>query len=106
MLRFPQSWLRCGVVLDDDPLTAADARELIREIIAKGNTAFSAHARKEMAKDKLSALDVTNVLRGGTVQPPEHENGSWRYRVQTQIICVCIAFRSRTTLVVVTAWRF
>jgi hypothetical protein len=31
-----------------------------------------------MAKDDPSNVDVTNVLRGGVVEPPEFENGSWR----------------------------
>jgi hypothetical protein len=59
-----------------------------------------------MEKDALSEIDITNVLRGGVVDPAEFETGSWRYRVRTQRIAVVIAFRSEESLVVVTAWRF
>lgn len=58
-----------------------------------------------MARDRVCELDVTNVLRGGTVDPAEFEHGSWRYRVRTHRIAVVIAFRSEISLVVVTAWR-
>ena len=58
-----------------------------------------------MAKDKLQDVDVVNVLRAGLPQPPEMEKGTWRYRFATQRIVVVIAFRSRTELRVVTAWR-
>jgi hypothetical protein len=50
-------------------------------------------------------VDVTNVLRGGVVDPAEFENGSWRHRVRTARIAVIVAFRSETELRVVTAWR-
>jgi hypothetical protein len=59
-----------------------------------------------VAKDDLSNVDVTNVLRGGVVEPPEFENGSWRYRVRTLKIAVIVAFRTESELRVVTAWRF
>jgi hypothetical protein len=59
-----------------------------------------------MAKDALSEVDIANVLRGGVVDPAEFENGSWRYRARTRRIAVVVAFRSKSSLVVVTAWRF
>lgn len=89
----------------DEPLDPPAARALIRSILADGSVRFSRHGLDEMAKDCLSELDVTNVLRGGSVDPAEFEHGSWRYRVRTQRIAVVIAFRSETSLVVVTAWR-
>jgi hypothetical protein len=58
-----------------------------------------------MANDKLDALDVDNVLRGGVVQPGEYEGGTWRYRVSTDRIAVVIAFRAENELIIVTAWR-
>ena len=70
-----------------EPLSPPDARRLIREIL------------------HLTMVDVTNVLRGGVVDPAEFENGSWRYRVRTARIAVIVAFRSETELRVVTAWR-
>jgi len=58
-----------------------------------------------MAKDDLNMVDCVNVLRGGVVEQPEFEHGTWRYRVRTNRIVVVAAFRSATVLTVVTAWR-
>jgi hypothetical protein len=88
-----------------EPLSPPDARRLIREILQSGSVVLSRHAAEEMAKDSLTMVDVTNVLRGGVVDPAEFENGSWRYRVRTARIAVIVAFRSETELRVVTAWR-
>ena len=58
----------------------------------------------EMAKNDLTTIDVTNMLRGGVVDAAEFENGSWRYRVRTSKMAVVV--RSESELRVVTAWRF
>ena len=87
-----------------DPLEPAVARQWIRRIIEEGTVTFSAHALEEMAKDGMTTVDCGNVLRGGGVEPPELERGSWRYRVRTSRMCVVVAFRSSTELKVVTAW--
>lgn len=84
---------------------AAKARKLLREILASGTLTFSDHAKKEMAKDKLTTPDVVNVLRAGVVEPSEFENGSWRHRVKTNAICVVVVLVSEGEAVVVTAWR-
>lgn len=89
-----------------EPLSPPDARRLIHQILQDGSVSFSRHAEQEMAKDNLTMIDVTNILRGGVVDPPELENGSWRYRVRTARIAVIVAFRSEPELRVVTAWRF
>jgi hypothetical protein len=89
-----------------EPLSPPEARRLIRDIIENGSVSFSRHAEDEMAKDNLTMVDATNVLRGGVVDPGEFENGSWRYRVRTVNIAVIVAFRSDAELRVVTAWRF
>lgn len=90
----------------EEPLSPPEARRLIREIIENGSVSFSKHAEQEMAKDNLTMVDATNVLRGGVIDPGELENGSWRYRARTARIAVIVAFRSETELRVVTAWRF
>ncbi|HSO34725.1 MAG TPA: DUF4258 domain-containing protein [Labilithrix sp.] len=89
-----------------EPLSPPEARRLIRDIIENGSVSFSKHAEEELAKDNLTMVDATNVLRGGVVDPGELENGTWRYRVRTVRIAVIVAFRSETELRVVTAWRF
>jgi hypothetical protein len=54
-----------------EPLSPPDARRLLREILQNGSVAFSRHAEEEMAKDNLTMVDVTNVLRGGVVDPAD-----------------------------------
>lgn len=88
-----------------DPLSPSEAKRLILEILRTGTVSFSNHARQEMAKDNLTAVEVVNVLRSGVVKPPEWEHGAWRYRVRSGRITVVIVFRSTLALVVVTAWR-
>jgi hypothetical protein len=89
-----------------EPLSPTDAKKLIRQILLTGNVVVTSHAQREMTKDGMTMVDVTNVLRGGVVDPAEYENGSWRYRVRTARMCVVVSFRSEDELVVVTAWRF
>ncbi len=87
------------------PLDQVAARGLIQGIVDDGSVAYSKHALEEMQKDRLTTVDVVNVLRGGVVAPAEHENGSWRYRVWTQKMCVVVVIRSESELKVVTAWK-
>lgn len=87
------------------PLDVTAAKRLIRQILEAGSVTPARHAVEEMVKDELSLVDCVNVLRGGVVEPPELEKGTWRYRVRTQRICVVIAFRSERELRIVTAWR-
>ena len=89
----------------NQPLSAAQARKLAREILENGNVVFTNHARKEMAADQLDSLDVINVLRGGAYSEAEWENGGWRHRAFTQRIVVVIEFEHELELVVITAWR-
>ena len=86
-------------------LVPATVKRFILRILEVGTVSFSSHALDEMRKDKLTTVDCSNVLRGGVVEPGELERGSWRYRVKTNTICVVVALRSETELVVVTAWR-
>ncbi len=81
------------------------AKGLIRLILANGSFAYTSHAKKELAADQLTTVDVVNVLRGGVVEFSELVDGTWRYRVRTNTIVVVVAFRSENELVVITAWR-
>jgi uncharacterized protein DUF4258 len=91
--------------MEGEPLNPARAKPLIRRILDAHEVRFSKHALEEMARDELTTVDCTNGLRGGVVEPPEFERGTWRYRVRTNRLYVVVAFRSETQLVVVTAWR-
>lgn len=84
---------------------------MLRRLLEEGETTWTTHAKKELEKDHLTMVDAVNVMRGGTVEEAELENGSWRYRVRTQHITVVVAFEGdedtdmATEIVVVTAWR-
>jgi hypothetical protein len=84
---------------------AGTAKKLFREILATGRLFYSDHAKREMEKDKLTPVDVVNVLRAGVVEPSELERGSWRHRVKTNRICVVAVLVSEAEAVVVTVWR-
>jgi hypothetical protein len=94
-----------------EPLKPADARALIRRILASGgvtwDTSAQSHFLDELANDNLMTLDCTNVLRGGVPDPAEwnDEYEEYRYRVHTNKICVVITFVSEHELFIVTAWR-
>lgn len=88
------------------PLSELHAARLVREILQSGTVGFTKHARERMVENDLHETDVVNVLRHGLIyEPAEMENGSWRYRLHTDRICVVVAFRSESGLVVVTTWR-
>lgn len=89
----------------DDPINPTEAKRLLLDVLESGVMRVSGHARRELANDSMTLQDVENILRGGTVEPPEWENSSWRYRVRTSRMVVVVAFESETELVVVTAWR-
>jgi len=91
----------------NEPIEPKAAKQLIQKILGAGDArvSFSAHALEELANDSLTTVDAVNVLRGGVVEYPELERGTWRYRVRTNRIVVVVAFRTETHLVVVTAWR-
>jgi hypothetical protein len=87
------------------PLRPAEARKLLRAILAGGEVVFTGHALHEMEQDGISQADAIDVLRSGVVEPAEFERGSWRYRVRAHRTYVVVAFRSPVAAVVVTAWR-
>jgi hypothetical protein len=87
------------------PLDSASARKLMARILAEGVFTVTTHAKRELAKDGMTTVDAVNVIRGGVVEPPEWENGEWRYRIRTSRMYVVVAFESEDELVLVTAWR-
>jgi hypothetical protein len=100
------------------PLTAAEARKLIRRLLDAGTFVVVQHARDEMKKDNLTVVDAVNILRGCPPKEPESENGAWRYKVSTPRMVFVVEFDpepevaqadvvdiAEMELVVVTAWR-
>jgi hypothetical protein len=89
----------------DEPLKPPEAKKLILEAIAAGEIRFTSHALEEMANDGITQHEAIAVLRAGTVEPAELIGGTWRYRVRVRRAMVVAAFRTESTVVVVTAWK-
>lgn len=90
------------------PLKAKQARDLARSIerSPEGRVRIlEAHNALRMKQRGVSEADVRNVIRFGIVYEDGCENGTWRYRFETRKFRVVIAFRSETTLVVITVMR-
>lgn len=94
--------------MDDElvePLDPDEAKPLIRKILTEGMVSIPSHAKGRLASREMETSDALNVLRAGFVEHPDLEGGTYRYRVCTQRMTVVIAFRSKTHLVIITAWR-
>jgi len=80
--------------------------KLVRAIRLNGNTVESGHAKARLKEHGLTMVDVDNVLRCGRInREGECEEDAWRYRVETPLMAVVVAFRSDSELVIVTVWR-
>ncbi|ATB29645.1 DUF4258 domain-containing protein [Melittangium boletus] len=89
-----------------EPFDRNEAKKLVLKILNEGLTVFSRHAEEELAKDDLTTVDATNVLRAGKItEPAELERDTWRYRVHTERMVVVVSFVSESKLRIVTAWR-
>ena len=90
----------------DEPLKRTEAKKLILSILKGGSISFAQpHAMERLKKRHMSTVDCLNVLRGGTAEGAEFENGEWRYRVHTAKMTVVVRFEEKTELMIVTAWR-
>lgn len=90
----------------NEPLKRTETKKLILSILKDGDVSFAQpHALERLEKHGMSTLDCLNVLRGGTVEEAEYENGEWRYRVHTVKMTVVVRFEDETELMIVTAWR-
>jgi hypothetical protein len=58
-----------------------------------------------VAKDGMTTVDAENIIRGGRCESFDLIGGTWRYRFTTDKMTAVIAFRSKTEMVLVTAWR-
>ena len=82
------------------------ARERIRSIVATGTVTFTRHALEELAKDRMTTVDATNVLQGGAVTlDTQTARGEWTYHVRTAQMTVVVTLASNRELRVITAWR-
>lgn len=89
-----------------EPLSLAAARTLARTILREGRYAFRSHAAERLVERELSQNDVISTLRAGTCVEYVFEQGTYRYRFETQRgYCAIVVFRSVTEMVVITAWK-
>ncbi len=58
-----------------------------------------------MKQRRISISDCLNVMRGGSMQEAEYENGGWRHRIETSKMVVVVEFLSEDEALVVTTWR-
>jgi hypothetical protein len=58
-----------------EPLPPAEARRLLRAILADGEVVFTNHALEEMDQDGISQAEAIGALRSGVVEPAELERG-------------------------------
>lgn len=90
-------------------LSRNQARKLLSEILNKTGSnkiSFIRHCREELENDHLTTVDVLNVLKAGSIRnDPEFENGTYRYRVETERMLVVISFIAPDFIRCVTAWR-
>ena len=75
-------------------LNSHDARRLIRAILAEGTVRHSGHAKKRMKERKITAGEVLNTLKRGSIGNPELIDGTWRYPVDSYELCVTVALLS------------
>jgi hypothetical protein len=90
----------------ENPLPLRQAKKLILEIIEKGTVIYSKpHALERMRERGITMVDCINILRAGKMSEPEFENGSWRYRIETNTMAAVIRLLSETELLVITVIR-
>lgn len=80
------------------PLRATEAKKLVRHILEDGEVEHVGHVLRAMADDKLTLVDVENILRAGICREAEFENGEWRYHIDTTKIVVVFSFRPEPTV--------
>ena len=77
-----------------EPLEPRTAKALAVAALGRaGAVLFDDHVRARMRDRRVSSLDVSRVIRGGTPQHGEWKDGTWRYALRTETITVVIAFR-------------
>jgi hypothetical protein len=91
------------------PLSQAEVRRLTKWMLEnQGEVSWTTHARRELAKDDMTIVDATNVIRCWLYMDPAEQDmttGDWKYRIHTDFMGIVVKFRSVKQLVVITSWR-
>ena len=92
--------------MNGNRLNRNHALRLVRTIRQSRNFVLPGHTGRRLRERNIDMVDVDNVLRTGRIDTEGRlEDGSWRYRVETDRMVVVVAFRSRSEMVIVTTWR-
>lgn len=91
-------------------LQKEEARKLLVRMTKRedADVTITKHAIEELTKDGFSADDAISMLESTEariLKEAEYENGSYRYRVETDEMCLIIVFDSERELTVITGWR-
>jgi len=89
-------------------LSREDALALVQSILQDGMLAHSESLKGELASNRMTMLDVNNVLRLGTVREEgtfHALSGTYRYKVETDRMCVVVVFGDENEMQVITGWR-
>ena len=93
-----------------DRLDKNQARKRVSDIVENHpiGVFFTDHALKEAQKDRLTTIDLWNVLKSPDSQiydEGEEKQGTYRYRLETKFIMLIISFSSSgKELFVITVW--
>lgn len=87
-------------------LSSTDAVKRVRASLSSESVSYSERVRDMLAKARMSALDVENVLRCGVIrEKPKLEGTVYRYFVETERMCVVVSFYSQDEMEIVEGWR-
>lgn len=87
-------------------LSCTAANEFVQRILKEGAVSYSDPIKNRIERAHLTMLDVENVLRCGRVhREAELEAGFFRYQVETDRMCIVVAFRSPTEMRLIGGWR-
>jgi hypothetical protein len=69
-----------------DPYNKRRALERIKKLWREGEFIILPHAKKEMANDDVTVLDVENIIRYGMITEVTQPRQLWRYRIEGSIV--------------------
>jgi hypothetical protein len=93
-------------------VSRSEAVDLVRHCLDEGLVQWGPHFVKALADEQLVMIDVTNVLRLGTIyEEPEQDirTGDWKYRVEGhepdgKWLCIAITFREEENVFLITVF--
>lgn len=90
-----------------EPLSAINAKQLLKKIIWSGSQVKTQHFHERMLERAIEDTDIVNTLKYGFVDERQtaFEDGTYRYQVCTNKITIVIAFVDEDSIVLISVWR-